>query len=477
MKLTRQAFLRTYLPILLFFIAFFSKLFFINTRDICLDEPFTIYHAQFSVGDILKLPSQNEPNPPLFMLLLHFWIKLFGISSTSVRFLPLLFNAFTVVFIYLTGKKFFNFWVGVLASCIFIFSTYHFYFGLEARTYSLLSMAIAASMYYFLSLIQNSENRKILAFLLIANLILVYSHYFGWYVIFIQFLTGFLYIKNNWIFKVSILAVVLTGVLYLPMMPTLFKQFFISSKGTWLEAPSHSEYLNQLYWFLNGRLGFGITVLIFCAGVVYAILKKGLEKIDKEIVIIFLWWFVPFTTTFLVSFKMPMFTNRYVLFNSIGLYLFIAVLINYLYPRKLSYIVGVLLISAFFTQLQINSKDFYYREVKNLVNKAKSETTDDSVILIYPYWADLGFMYYYDRDIFMAYDKYDSQLASKNIYHVWGLEEAQEKVKKFQDKRIIYIQDGQLGDHQIYNYLDSTFLKTDNLFYPQCFQIAIFEPQ
>src|ERR1035437_4241326 len=122
MKLTKQAFHNIYLPALLFLISFCWKLYYIGTRDICLDEPFTIFHAQFGVWDILKLPTQNEPNPPLFMLLVHFWIKVFGISSNSIRILPLLFNAATVVFIYFIGKKFFSLWSGILASGIFILS-------------------------------------------------------------------------------------------------------------------------------------------------------------------------------------------------------------------------------------------------------------------------------------------------------------------------------------------------------------------
>lgn len=475
MKITKQTISNVYIPALLFIVAFCSKLFFINSRDICLDEPFTIFHAQFSVWDILRLPSQNEPNPPFFMLLLHFWIKLFGISPISVRILPLLFNAFTVVFIYLTGKKFFNLWAGILASSIFIFSTYHFYFGLETRTYSLLSMATAASLFYFLSLIKNPVNKKILAILLIANLILIYSHYFGWFIVLVQFLTSFLYFNNKPIFKSLFLVIVLTGILFLPMTPIFIKQFFLSSKGTWVQPPPHSEYMNQLWLFLNSKLVFNITVIILLAGIIYAILTNGLKKINKEIIIIFLWWFIPFTIMFFVSFKVPMFINRYILFNTIALYLFIAIIINYLYTQKLTYVVGVLFIVVFLTQLQINSKDFYYREVKNLANKAKSETTDNSVILIYPYWSDLGFMYYFERDIFENYKKYDSLLLSRNIHHVWNIEGAKEKIKMFQNKRIIYVQDGQLGDYKIYDYLDSAFLKTDSLFYPQCFHIAVFE--
>ena len=66
-----------YIPALLFIIAFFWKLLFINHRDICVDEPFTIFNAQKSIAGILKLPAEGEPNPPLFMIFVHAWIRLF----------------------------------------------------------------------------------------------------------------------------------------------------------------------------------------------------------------------------------------------------------------------------------------------------------------------------------------------------------------------------------------------------------------
>ena len=54
------------------------------------------------------------------MILTHFRIKPFGIGTYSVRFLPLLFNAFTVLFIYLAGKRFFGFWAGMIDSGMFV---------------------------------------------------------------------------------------------------------------------------------------------------------------------------------------------------------------------------------------------------------------------------------------------------------------------------------------------------------------------
>jgi mannosyltransferase len=475
MKITRQTFCDIYLPVLLFLVAFCWKLHYIGTRDICIDEPFTIFHAQSGVGDILKSQSENGPNPPLFMFLLHFWIKIFGISPYSVRILPLLFNSLTTVFIYLTGKKFFSIWCGILASAIFILSTYHFYFGLETRAYSMLSMATAASLYYFLSLVNNFNNRKFLVALVLANFVLIYSHYFGWFVVFVQFLISFLYLDNKKLFRTLLVATVLTGIIFLPLAPVFIKHFLISGKGTWVQPPAGSDYLNQLWWFLNTKLAFNIIVLILIGGIVHILLTKSPIKISCELITVFVWWFVPFTIMFLVSAKMPMFIDRYILFNSIGLYLFIAVALHFLYNKMQVYVLSILIMIVMFTQLQINSKVFYYREVQNMANNVRSHLNNNSIILIYPYWADLGFMYYFNRDIYKDFNNYDSLLLKTNIFHVWNLNEVKETLEKNKNRRIIYIQDGEAGDNKIYNYLDSIYIKTDSVFYPQCLNVSVFE--
>ena len=133
------------------------KIWFIDSRDIAMDEPFTIFHAQSDFSTLFET-LKNENNPPLFFILLHFWIKLFGISAFSVRILPLIFSGFTACMIYLTGKNFFTFRVGMLASLIFSFSNYHLLFAHEARVYSLFGLLTTVSMFLFFTMIRNGQN-------------------------------------------------------------------------------------------------------------------------------------------------------------------------------------------------------------------------------------------------------------------------------------------------------------------------------
>lgn len=478
--------LNIYVPALLFIIAFCWKLLFINVRDISIDEPYSIFNAQKSVADILRIPAEGEPNPPLFMLLLHFWIKLFGIESYSVRILPLLFNSITIVFIYFTGKRFFSFWTGLMASGLFLFSTYHFFHGLEARTYSLLSMATASSLYFYLNFVQDSTNKKALAGLILSNLFLVYSHYFGWYVVFSQFLTSFFYARSLKMFFRFQIPSIVTAIGFLPMVPIVLKQFRKSSRGTWLTPPNPEDYLMQFYFLINHKEVYKVILYVFGIGLIFTIfmiIKKKWKGFKIGVPVLLLWWFVPYTIMFLISPKLPMFNSRYILFNTIGLYLFIPALISILYQKNKYFepLAGMVIVVFMFLNLRILPADFGHREVKNSVEFVKKYDTERNkrVIIIYPVWADLPFTYYYNKEIFNECDNFYTVCPKNDIYRVWGLSHAKNVMNALKGRRIIMYQEGLVTnpEEQFFEYLDSTYVRIDKGFFPQTYNVGIYEPK
>ncbi len=457
------------IPIVLFLTAFLWKFINAGERDICIDEPFTIFHAQESLRNILLLPAQNEPHPPLFMAILHFWIKLFGIGPFAMRSVPILFNALTPVFLYLTGKKIFGFCPGIIASGLFIFSTYHFYFGADTRAYSMLSMATASSLYFFLCTIREPSKKMNIIFLITSNIILIYSHYFGWFVVGMQGLTSVLYLKNRKVFVKIWLGLIITAILYTPMFVVLVKQFLISRKGTWVQPPAKTEFMNQIRWFLNSYIGLRAVIYTLVVGIIVSIISKISIKNWKELLISLIWWLIPFSFMFLISSKIPMFTDRYILFNSIGFYVFIGAVTGILYSKTkyLLFLSSMVILTA--VSLRMYTGDFALRKIKASAEFLKSRTKENCIVLIHPQWANLGLMYYYRPDIFQDVNNYETLLSKNKIYPVWTIVDAKKTIEISQSPRVLYFQDNSISidpSNAIFNHLDSMYTRTDSVPFP-----------
>ena len=474
-KLTKENILNLYIPVSLFLVAFVWKFLYIGVRDVCIDEPFTIFNAQLSLKEILLLPTKNEPNPPLFMLILHFWIKLFGISPYSVRIIPLLFNAMTPVFIYLTGKKISNYLGGVIAAGLFILSSYQFYFGMETRTYSLLLCATSAAIYYLFSVIQNPEKKLCLAGLIVSNVVLVYSHYFGFFVVFAEFLTALYYFRNRLVIKKILIALATTAVSFLPMWVILIKQFFLSKKQTWVKPPEASFYWREIVMFMNSKMVIWIALALICIGILLWLARKRRKTYPDKIVTLFFFWFIPYTLMFIVSAKVPMFENRYVMYNSIGLYLFVGTALAFLFQEQkyLSILASALVLFFMGLSLQTKREFIAYRETQKAVDFVKEHTGKDFLTIVYPHWNDYEFAYYYDQEIFKDVRNFEPRLRDSLVYQVWSLDDAKTYLAKFKNKKIAYFRGGS-GYEDINRYLDSTYVRTDSASFSNCYFIYLY---
>ncbi|MBK9358326.1 MAG: glycosyltransferase family 39 protein [Bacteroidales bacterium] len=476
-------FLSIYLPLALFILSFVWKFAYINQRDLCLDEPFTVFNAQKSIGEILRIPAEGEPNPPLFMFLLHFWIKLFGVSTLSVRFLPLLFNSITILFLYYTGKRFFGLWTGIIGSGLFMLSGYHFFHGLEARTYALLSLTTASSLYFFFQFVQNSRSSRAITGLVVSNIIMVYSHYFGWFVVLSQIIASFVYIRSLKMFFRLMIPPLATLAGFLPMIPLVIRQFGISSKGTWLDPPGPHEFTDQLYHFLNHREVYRVLIYILAAGFLFSLFmlfRKKKKKPDPGILVLLLWWIVPYTIMFYVSSRIPVFNSRYVLFNTIGLFLTIGAFTDYLYQgnRYLKPLAALILLSFMFIHLKILPVNFGHREWKNSVEFVKKHENESSIIILFPKWSDYMFSYHYDRRIFEDHSNFNEMLAKKRIFSVWGIQHVRSIMAANPGKRIIYLQDGEANPGEnVFGLLDSVYQQTESQLYPEMLNIRVYEPR
>jgi len=408
-------------PVLLFLFNCLSKLAFATYEDIGLDEPFSIYHAQFEFGTIIEQLKRSN-SPPLFELVLHVWIKLFGISPLAVRMLPLLFASLAPVALYYFGKRFFSMEVAIVSSSLLSLSDLLFYYSHDCRAYSLFLLLSILSMHFFLKMLSEEKvkARSLILFVLFT-LSLIYTHYFGIYIVFFQAIHLLLFHRGKLIkFFVYYLAILL---LYLPQLYYLLTRTGDSVKhGTWLSPPSGLESLYNMLWvFCNfpfitvGSIG----ILVF--SLVKLIKKKDIIRPAANTTLVLTWFLFPYLGIFVISYWVPMYISRYLIFALPAFYLVLVICIQYLVRiNYLRYLVFLAFVLSFgFTIDLTNDKKERMSEAVKMINSKKDPAT--LVIMCTHYYVP-AFAYYYKRDHFSAvsdnreYHLMDSLLRSDNIY-------------------------------------------------------------
>ncbi|MDD2635580.1 MAG: glycosyltransferase family 39 protein [Bacteroidales bacterium] len=426
------------IAIVLLLTNFVIKGVFLSSNSLGGDEPFSVYHAQMNIGSILNLLAEGN-NPPLYEIILHFWIKIFGISEFSVRFPSLLFSCISVLFIYKLGIKYLNKRIALCASIVFIFSNYHVLFAHEARVYALLGMLSIISMYYFMGILydilnpknnnKNNPNCSVknkLITLIIINTLIIYSHYFGFFILITQFL--FLTFNKSIIskyWKHIFVSIGVIAVLYIPNILVVLNRFIeSSSSGTWLKPTNGLESIyNMLRQFLNAPVVAVCAIVILISALVkYIITWKNRQKnIYYRFIIV--WFVFIFFFMFGISYIIPMFLDRYLMPAAIAFALVLGIAIDYIISKpKYNYILPIIFCALLITTVKPNITN--KRNVEETVEKIKEIQDANTLVLICPSHFILNFAYYYDKEIFKdynnddAYSNINDALSLKNIYGI-----------------------------------------------------------
>jgi uncharacterized membrane protein len=454
-----KKFLNKYLfliPYLFVILNFFLKEKCLEFQNIAGDESFSIYYSQLNPSEIIHFLSQGN-NPPLFELILHYWIKFFGISDYSVRFLPLIFSSLSVFFVYKIAHKFIDIKSAILAAIIFTFSNYEMYFAHEVRVYSLFLLFTLISFYSFFNLILDRKNIKHAVIYTLSTSLLLYSHYFSFFILLVQFFSIFL--LSDKILKEKIRYLIFISVpllLFLPFFKILISNYLITnSNGSWVPF---SKDLGQLNHFIFTLINSSNSVFIIFAVITWLILNYFVSKLDlqtwkKQVItflsvvylffsvsiiggipyywehtsenyaivsylifvviicllflrsarinffvkIILLWFIIPLLLIYLFSFKTPMFLERYLIFISPAFYLLTAFALTQ-FEKTHKLFLSFLLICTLFITFEKNVDKKH--NIAEMLEKVKEIKTDSSFVYLAPSYYDVNFVYYYNKKIF-----------------------------------------------------------------------------
>jgi uncharacterized membrane protein len=436
------------LPALLILTNFIFKGIYLAGNSLGGDEPFSVYVSQMNIPSLVSYLATGN-NPPLYEMFLHYWIKCFGISEFAVRFPSLIFSCLTVFFLYRTGLKNFNIRIALYASLFFIFSSYQITYAHEARVYSLMGMLTAMSMYYFLELVngERRENRFVKTALLLVNILLIYAHYFGFFVLFVQFIC-ILFNKHarkaHSRFWISGSFLILLA--YLPNIKVLLERLTNSAGigGTWLTPPTGLVDLYNMLWkFTNAPVVAALTILLMVSAFIKFILLKRKNQLSPSFQskLVVTWFLLPFIGMFLISYWTPLFLDRYLMFVSIGFCLFLALIADFMIQKTAwKYMLPALFCLLFIITSRPNlSTKRNVREVVRVLKEMKQEK--ESLTVFCPHHFSLNIAYYYDRTLFTKIDEsdiyklIDSKMGKESIIGINKITEADFKEKK----QLIYL--------------------------------------
>jgi mannosyltransferase len=165
-----------------------ARLWRLSVSCLWFDEIFSVHAARHEWTELLRFVAADIIHPPLFYLLLKIWIAVGGESLLWLRLLPALLSIAAIVpFFLLCHELNLSRNERNLALMLLAGNGYLIKYAQELRMYSLLMLLSLCSLWLFIKCFRSEQAwRKQLAWLVLVNLLLVYSHYAGWVVVVIQ---------------------------------------------------------------------------------------------------------------------------------------------------------------------------------------------------------------------------------------------------------------------------------------------------
>jgi mannosyltransferase len=307
----------------IFMAGLFLRLYGLGSESLWFDEAFSFSVAQMDIMQIV-FSTTRDNNPPLYYLILHYWMLLAGNSEFAIRLPSAISGALAVPVIYGIGKLLFSRVAGLIAALILSLSAYHIRFSQEARTYSLMVFLGLLSFYFFLKLLKDPPSRSTTAGYVVSTSLLMYSHVYSIFLIGAQVL--YLLITRQdlrrWVVPATFVALLYVPGLARIAMNLLLPQGAWKSGGMdWVPAPTFSHVVD-FFILYSGPIPLVITFVLLSAFGLYDLARS---KRGSTAWLLLAWLLVPIVVPFVVShLYRPMLLDKYTIAASPALYLLVA---------------------------------------------------------------------------------------------------------------------------------------------------------
>jgi uncharacterized membrane protein len=383
-------------------VASFFSFFHIGQKSIWIDEGISVLLSKLPWRDFWAVLSSMELNMWFYSLLLKLWI-FFGDSEYVIRSLSALFSIASIPVLYMLAMRLFGVHAGLITISLVSVNAFFIEYAQEARGYSLVYFLVVLSSYLFVRVTEDPGDKKTLYGYIIVSTLSVYSHLFAALILLAQALSVPFLPASKFRIRQLLFANLLIGVLLIPYA------FLILTVGgeqiSWVLKPSVSQ-LIDLLMDLSGDAGHvkyvTIVFLLPCSvTLVHAFVAflRNKRSVDTwRYVFIILILVVPILVSYGVSFKKPVFLNRYLIVSLPGLIMLAGVGISLIKDKQFIVILLVLLMAL----LVRSTITQYYPKEKEENNRAPvfyvfSQARQGDGILFYKGGAMISFEYYWEK--------------------------------------------------------------------------------
>jgi mannosyltransferase len=336
-----------------------------------LDELFSMNGADPSTTIDQVLEYSIGDQPPVFFLVLHGWLKLFGYNDFAGRSLTVIYGLLGIPAIYFLGKEIRDHRLGLFAAFMTTINYFHADFSREIRFYPLVFVLSSLSYLFFLRSLKNAKVVDFIFYALFTS-ILLNTHYFGMVVFVCQFLIFLIVVvvcrKNVKFILSGLVAGIVTALSIAHWLPHILKDVQTTSFHV---APLK-------FYFPFQYVGIYFRDPIACAvfGVLFILGAKFLYDSFKartnliESIVISGWIIIGFAIPVIYSIvRLPLLTYKYntinipVIFIIISLGFFMIPKVKIQQYVIVALIVGALIVFTFSRPLSSPKRTEDWREV------------------------------------------------------------------------------------------------------------------
>ncbi len=131
---------------LLLAVATFLRLHEIDRHGLWIDEANSVLIAERDLAGVIE-GLRNDANPPVYYLVLHYWVEVFGDSERAVRGLSVVCGVILVGLLYLAGAAWRGPPAGLFAAAVYALHPLQIYNAQTARMYTLLPLIALLSLW------------------------------------------------------------------------------------------------------------------------------------------------------------------------------------------------------------------------------------------------------------------------------------------------------------------------------------------